>query len=82
VLHGTNFQNASLYAAKMQGVEAKHADFRGADLRQVNFGGAYLEGAVMPAVAVERAAFEKLLKNDAREAKATTREKEMEGRER
>lgn len=32
----------------MQGVEAFHADFRGADLRQVNFGGAYLEGAVMP----------------------------------
>jgi hypothetical protein len=32
----------------MQGVEALQADFRGADLRQVNFGGAYLEGAVLP----------------------------------
>lgn len=32
----------------MQGVEAAQADFRGADLRLANFGGAYLEGAMMP----------------------------------
>jgi uncharacterized protein YjbI with pentapeptide repeats len=32
----------------MQGVEAAQADFRGADLRLANLGGAYLEGAMMP----------------------------------
>ena len=32
----------------MQGVEAFHADFRNSDLRQCNFGGAYLDGAMMP----------------------------------
>jgi uncharacterized protein YjbI with pentapeptide repeats len=32
----------------MQGVEANQADFRGADLRQANLGGAYLEGSMMP----------------------------------
>ncbi len=47
-LVGTTFQNADLYGAKMQGVEAYQADFRGADLRQANFGGAYLDGAMLP----------------------------------
>jgi hypothetical protein len=47
-LTGTNFQNANLYGAKMQGVEAHHADFRGANLQLANFGGAYLEGAILP----------------------------------
>jgi hypothetical protein len=47
-MQGANFQNASLYGAKMQGVEAFGADFRNCDLRQVNFGGAYREGALMP----------------------------------
>ncbi len=46
-LDGAIFQNATLYGAKMQGAEAFQADFRNADLRQVNFGGAYLEGAMM-----------------------------------
>ncbi len=50
-MQGANFQNASLYGAKMQGVEAAQADFRNSDLRQVNFGGAYLEGAMMPPLA-------------------------------
>ena len=47
-VQGAIFQNATLYGAKMQGAAAHRADFRGADLRQCNFGGAYLEGAVMP----------------------------------
>jgi uncharacterized protein YjbI with pentapeptide repeats len=47
-VQGANFQNASLYGAKMQGVEAFGADFRNCDLRQVNFGGAYREGAFLP----------------------------------
>jgi len=33
----------------MQGCDVRQADFRGADMRQVNLGGAYLEGAVLPA---------------------------------
>ncbi len=45
---GTTFLNANLYGAKMQGVEAFGADFRGSDVRQANFGGAYMDGAVMP----------------------------------
>jgi uncharacterized protein YjbI with pentapeptide repeats len=48
-IQGAIFQNASLYGCKMQGVAAQQADFRGADLRQCNFGGAYLEGAMLPA---------------------------------
>ena len=32
------------------------ADFRNSDLRQVNFGGAYLEGAMMPPLADDAAA--------------------------
>jgi uncharacterized protein YjbI with pentapeptide repeats len=48
-IQGANFQHASLYAAKMQGVEADRADFRSADLRLANWGGAYLQGAQMPA---------------------------------
>lgn len=32
----------------MQGIEADQADFRGADLRLANLGGAYLDGARMP----------------------------------
>ena len=51
---GANFQNASLYAAKMQGVEANQADFRGSDLRMTNFGGAYMEGVVLPGVSPGR----------------------------
>jgi hypothetical protein len=37
-----------LYGAKMQGVVAFNADFRNTDLRQSNFGGAYLDKAMMP----------------------------------
>jgi uncharacterized protein YjbI with pentapeptide repeats len=48
-IQGANFQHASLYGAKMQGVEADRADFRAADLRLANWGGAYLQGAQMPA---------------------------------
>jgi hypothetical protein len=55
-VQGANFQRASLYAAKMQGVEAENADFRHADLRLVNWGGAYLQGAQMPAPAPETTA--------------------------
>jgi hypothetical protein len=47
-IRGANFQQASLYGARMQGVEAFGTDFRNCDLRQANFGGAYLEGAIMP----------------------------------
>jgi uncharacterized protein YjbI with pentapeptide repeats len=65
----------------MQGVEAKHADFRGADLRQVNFGGAYLEGAVMPAIDAQRVAFQQLFAQERKEAKAMQPAKENEGRE-
>ena len=68
VIHGTNFQNASLYGAKMQGVEARDADFRGADMRQVISAGRILEGAVMPAIDAQRAAFQKML---SQEVKAT-----------
>ena len=47
----------------MQGVEADQADFRGADLRHVNFGGAYMQGAIMPPPVqdVDREAFRKIL---------------------
>lgn len=45
---GANFQNANLYGARMQGVEARDADFRGANVEQVNWGGAYLDGIVLP----------------------------------
>jgi hypothetical protein len=45
---GTTFENSDMYGAKMQGVEAFAAIFRGTDLRQKNRGGAYTEGAVMP----------------------------------
>jgi hypothetical protein len=45
---GANFQNANLYGAKMQGVVADGTDFRKSDLRRANFGGAYLEKAMMP----------------------------------
>ena len=34
-------------------MEAAQADFRNTDLRQANFGGAYLEGAMMPPPAAE-----------------------------
>ena len=40
--------------ADLRGVmEAAQADFRGADLRLANFGGAYLEGAMMPPPSAE-----------------------------
>lgn len=44
---GANFQQATLYGAKLQGVEAFQTDFRNCDMRQCNFGGAYLDGALM-----------------------------------
>jgi uncharacterized protein YjbI with pentapeptide repeats len=48
-VQGANFQNSILYGAKMQGVAAQQADFRNADMRQCNLGGAYTEGAMLPA---------------------------------
>jgi uncharacterized protein YjbI with pentapeptide repeats len=45
---GANFQNANLYGARLQGVEARDSDFRGANVEQVNWGGAYLDGIVLP----------------------------------
>jgi uncharacterized protein YjbI with pentapeptide repeats len=53
-VRGAIFQNSNLYGAKMQGIEANQADFRGSDLRLANFGGAYLEGAVMPPPTAEK----------------------------
>jgi uncharacterized protein YjbI with pentapeptide repeats len=47
---GANFQNSRLYGAKMQGIEAQQANFRGCDLRFANLAGAYLEGAMLPAM--------------------------------
>jgi hypothetical protein len=44
---GANFQQSTLYGAKLQGVEAFQTDFRNCDMRQCNFGGAYLDGAMM-----------------------------------
>ena len=32
----------------MQGVEARDSDFRGADVEQVNWGGAYFDGIGLP----------------------------------
>jgi|SRR5947209_6180378 len=46
-VQGANFQYAVLYGAKMQGVEAHQADFRNSDTRQVNWSGAYVDGAMM-----------------------------------
>ena len=33
---------------RLQGIDARQADFRGTDMRMANLGGAYLEGAMMP----------------------------------
>ena len=38
-------------------------------MRQVNFGGAYLEGAMMPAIDAQRVAFQKMLTQERKEAK-------------
>jgi len=65
----------------MQGIEADQADFRGADLRQVNMGGAYLQGALMPAsvVGIDKDGFEKMLDAHAKvNGKGNGKEKAME----
>lgn len=37
----------------MQGVEAHQADFRGANVQLANFGGAYLDGTILPPAAAK-----------------------------
>ena len=46
----------------MQGVEAYQADFRGANLQLANFGGAYLEGAMVTPEAEAKKGFPPLPK--------------------
>jgi hypothetical protein len=46
---GAIFQNADLHGSLMQGIDARMALFVGAsNIEAANFGGAYLEGAVLP----------------------------------
>ena len=52
------------------------ADFRGADLRQANMGGAYIDGAMMPAPTAEKGDYQKLLDEKAAEGKTEAKTKE------
>jgi hypothetical protein len=45
---GANFQNADLYGSRKQGLDARQSDFRGANIEQTHWGGAFVEGAVLP----------------------------------